>query len=45
MSNNNNNNNNNNNRIRIGQYNIISTIGTGSFGKVKRKYIKINNKQ
>ncbi|CEI97349.1 Putative CAMK/CAMKL/AMPK protein kinase [Rhizopus microsporus] len=35
MSNNNNNNNNNNNRIRIGQYNIISTIGTGSFGKVK----------
>ncbi|KAI9267015.1 kinase-like domain-containing protein [Helicostylum pulchrum] len=27
--------NNNNNRITIGQYNIISTIGTGSFGKVK----------
>ncbi|ORE06714.1 Pkinase-domain-containing protein [Rhizopus microsporus var. microsporus] len=36
MSNNNNSSsNNNNNRIRIGQYNIISTIGTGSFGKVK----------
>ncbi|CAO3638521.1 unnamed protein product [Mucor fragilis] len=30
-----NSNNNNSNRIRIGQYNIISTIGTGSFGKVK----------
>jgi ABC-type uncharacterized transport system fused permease/ATPase subunit len=29
--------NNNNNRITIGQYNIISTIGTGSFGKVKCK--------
>ncbi|GAN07463.1 pkinase-domain-containing protein [Mucor ambiguus] len=29
------NNNNNSNRIRIGQYNIISTIGIGSFGKVK----------
>ncbi|KAI8636226.1 kinase-like domain-containing protein [Parasitella parasitica] len=26
---------NSNNRIKIGQYNIISTIGTGSFGKVK----------
>ncbi|KAL0075912.1 kinase-like domain-containing protein [Phycomyces blakesleeanus] len=25
----------NNTRIRIGQYNIIKTIGTGSFGKVK----------
>ncbi|OAC99841.1 hypothetical protein MUCCIDRAFT_180465 [Mucor lusitanicus CBS 277.49] len=32
---NNTNSNNNSNRIRIGQYNIISTIGTGSFGKVK----------
>ncbi|CAO3610270.1 unnamed protein product [Mucor hiemalis] len=29
------NNNTSNNRITIGQYNIISTIGTGSFGKVK----------
>ncbi|KAI9482945.1 MAG: kinase-like domain-containing protein [Benjaminiella poitrasii] len=27
--------NNNSHRMRIGQYNIISTIGTGSFGKVK----------
>ncbi|CAO0801897.1 unnamed protein product [Mucor circinelloides] len=31
----NNTNSNNSNRMRIGQYNIISTIGTGSFGKVK----------
>lgn len=32
--------NNNNNRITIGQYNIISTIGTGSFGKVKCKCVE-----
>lgn len=25
-----------NGRIKIGHYNILSTIGTGSFGKVKR---------
>ncbi|CAO3686145.1 unnamed protein product [Rhizopus stolonifer] len=25
----------NSNRIQIGQYNVISTVGTGSFGKVK----------
>lgn len=29
----------NSNRIQIGQYNVISTVGTGSFGKVKRKIL------
>lgn len=33
------------NRIRIGQYNIVSTVGTGSFGKVKRKKRNKNKKK
>ena len=29
-----------NGKIKLGQYNIIKTIGTGSFGKVKRKWLE-----